>query len=304
MNPFQKNPTMYMNSGPTSFIEISNQYSDSDSYRQVNYIDSQSQNPPQLPPKTPIRTPVMGTKTIHRRTLSNTSSNNLSNRNFQIDPMDPRLDLDYRFQNFNITSGAINREPLQFHSVPYTCNYAESTVNPNEIPNRMRLYENINHFQHNFQASSSLPASHCQTPIKSIRNDGNIQQEQQYKSPISMSNAEKRKMFFATDNNVDVSKSQITNCDQIIVSEANINNIIVNSTKINSTGVTPTHSTPQDSFSDDSSYLSALARFSPDNFLNENTNNFNGSTGGRINATNIQRSIVRRAIEVDDNEKS
>jgi hypothetical protein len=293
-----------MNSGPTSFIEISNQY-DSDSFRQVNYVDPQI--PPQLPPKTPIRTPVMGTKTIHRRTLSNTSSNNLNNnRNYQVDPMDPRLDLDYRFQNFNIAGGAISREPLQFHSVPYTCNYAD-TVIPNEIPNRMRLYENISHFQHNFQASSSLPASHCQTPIKSIRNDGNVQQEQ-YKSPISMSNAEKRKMFFATDtvsSAVDVQKSQITHCDQIIVSEANINNI-VNSTKINSTGVTPTHSTPQDSFSDDSSYLSALARFSPDNFLNENANNFNGSTtGGRINvATNIQRSIVRRAIEVDDNEKS
>ncbi|CAG9806107.1 unnamed protein product [Chironomus riparius] len=296
MNPFQKNPTMYINSGPTSFIEISNQY-DSDNYRQVNYVDPQI--PPQLPPKTPIRTPVMGTKTIHRRTLSNTSSNNLNNRNFQIDPMDPRLDLDYRFQNFNIAGGAISREPLQFHSVPYTCNYADTVV-PNEIPNRMRLYENISHFQHNFQASSSLPASHCQTPIKSIRNDGNVQPEQ-YKSPISMSNAEKRKMFFAVDN-VEVSKSQMSNCDQIIVSEANINNII-NSTKINSTGVTPTHSTPQDSFSDDSSYLSALARFSPDNFLNENTNNFNGSTGGRINATNIQRSTVRRAIEVDDNEK-
>lgn len=302
MNPFQKNPTMYMNSGPTSFIEISNQY-DSDSFRQVNYVDPQI--PPQLPPKTPIRTPVMGTKTIHRRTLSNTSSNNLNNRNYQVDPMDPRLDLDYRFQNFNIAGGAISREPLQFHSVPYTCNYAE-TVIPNEIPNRMRLYENISHFQHNFQASSSLPASHCQTPIKSIRNDGSGQQEQ-YKSPISMTNAEKRKMFFAADivsSALDVPKSQITHCDQIIVSETNINNI-VNSTKINSTGVTPTHSTPQDSFSDDSSYLSALARFSPDNFLNENTNNFNGSTtGGRINATNIQRSIVRRAIEVDDNEKS
>ena len=94
-----------MNSGPTSFIEISNQY-DSDNYRQVNYVDPQI--PPQLPPKTPIRTPVMGTKTIHRRTLSNTSSNNLSNRNFQIDPMDPRLDLDYRFQNFNISYVKIN----------------------------------------------------------------------------------------------------------------------------------------------------------------------------------------------------
>ena len=298
---------MYMNSGPTSFIEISNQY-DSDSYRQLNYVDPQI--PPQLPPKTPIRTPVMGTKTIHRRTLSNTSSNNnnMSNRNFPVDPMDPRLDLDYRFQNFNISGGAINRE-LQFHSVPYSCNYADA-VNPNdsnEIPNRMRLYENISHFQHHFPGSSSLPASHCQTPIKtsSSRNDGNVQQEQ-YKSPISMSNAEKRKMFFATDtvaSTVEVSKSQFANCDQIIVSEANINNI-VNSAKINSTGVTPTHSTPQDSFSDDSSYLSALARFSPDNFLNENnTNNFSAATG-RMVAANIQRSIVRRAIEVDDNEKS
>lgn len=299
MNPFQKFPPVYMSSGPTSFIELSNQYESDNSYRQTSYVDPQI--PPQLPPKTPIRTPVMGTKTIHRRTLSNTSSSNNTNgnRNFQIDALDPRLDLDYRFQNFNISGGAINRDSFQFHSVPYNCssnNYNDST-SPHEIPNRMRLYENISHFQHHHLQSSSLPPSHCQTPVKA------------YKSPISISNAEKRKMFFAADSSsvVETTKSQLSNnCDQIIVSEANIN--MVNASKINSTGCTPTHSTPQDSFSDDSSYLSALARFSPDNFLSENnTNNFNTATsGGRImtQAANIQRSMVRRAIEIDEHEKS
>lgn len=275
-----------MNSGPTSFIEISNQQYESDNNsRQMSYVNPQV--PPQLPPK---KTPVMGTKTIHRRTLSNSSSNN---RNFPNEPIDPRIDLDYRFHNFNITGGAINREPHQFHSVPYT--YADQ---PHEIPNRMRLYENISHFQNHFQ-SASLPSSHCPTPIKSSKNDTNHQQES-YKSPISISNAEKRKLFFEAVT-VETTKSQLSNGDQIIVSEANLNN--VSSSRINSTGCTPTHSTSQDSFSD-SSYLSALARFSPDNFLCE-TNTFNFQAGGRnLTTTNIQRSMVRRAVELDEIDKS
>lgn len=275
-----------MSSGPTSFIEINSQQYESDSSsRQMSYVDTQI--PPQLPPKTPIRTPVMGTKTIHRRTLSNSSNN----RNYGNDPtaVDPRVELDYRFNNFNITNDAITRDTFQYHSVPYNNNYPDQ----HEIPNRMRLYENISHFQHNYQ-SSSLPPSHCQTPIKtSAINDttSSVQQQEQYKSPISMSNAEKRKMFFEAVTAIETTKS---NDHQVIVSEANISN---NTSRINSTGCTPTHSTPQDSFSDDSSYLSALAsaRFSPENFLSETI-----AAGRIISAANASRSIARRTVELDD----
>jgi hypothetical protein len=285
----------------------------------MNYMEQQHQNtagaaaapPPQLPPKTPIRTPVMGTKTIHRRTLSNASSqsqynNNTNNsnnsRNFYVDP---RIEeMDYRFHNFNI-HGAINREPFQFNSVPYSCNYSEAPDSHPMIPNRMRLYENVSHFQHHLQ-SASLPPSHCQTPIKSSKAEPISQKDRIIKSPPSqLSNAEKRKMFFATEPLIDemACKSQIANGDQIIVTEANIS--IVNTSKVSgSTGCTPTHSTPQDSFSDDSSYLSALSRvrFSPDNFLNETANSF--SSTSRMAVANMQRAMVRRTIELEESDKS
>jgi hypothetical protein len=257
-------------------------------------MDTYSEQVPQLPPKTPIRTPVMGTKTIHRRTLSNSSSQ-FMNRNFSShynnEPKAEEMDL--RFNNFNIVDAG---DRQQFHSVPYNYNYTDIS-NMHQIPNRMRLYENVSHYHHHLQ-SSSLP----QTPIKSTSKTEMNNVKEQIKSPLSFTNAQMRKMFFNPENTEPHLKPIPGNCDQILVNEGNIS--IVNAAKISgSTGCTPTHSTPQDSFSDDSSYLSALSRvrFSPDNFLNENST---FSPTSRMAMASMQRALVRRTIEIEENEKS
>jgi hypothetical protein len=151
--------------------------------------------------------------------------------------------------------------------------------NNESIPNRMRLYENISHFQQ----SSSLPPSNCQTPIKKTISPPST------KSPIALANAERRKMFF----NSELAEGDVKN-DDIIVTEANN----LNTMKISSS----TGCTPQDSFSDDSSYLSALSRvrFSPENFLDVG-NSF--STASRMAVANMQRAMVKRTIELEEGEK-
>lgn len=290
MNPFHP-PTAFVNSGPDSFMDF-NQY-ESEYYAQ--YLDQ----PPQPPPKTPIRTPVMGTRTYqHRRTLSNTSSQYSNRGSGQVnygEVINP--DLDYRFNNFNI-SGAI--EPPQFRSVPYSCNQTD-TSNAHPIPNRMRLYENVSHFQHLREPSS--PAIQHQTPLKTSYIETNQSQEM-IKTSASITNSMRREMFF----NPETPKELTTNGSEshATVNESNINNF--NTTKLTgSTGCTPTHSTPQDSFSDDSSYLSALSsqnrgvRFSPDNFL---TDNSAFSPTSRAAVANLQRALVRRTLELEEGEKS
>lgn len=273
-----------------------NQY-ESEYYAQ--YLDQS----PQPPPKTPIRTPVMGTRTYqHRRTLSNASSQYSSNRGSgQVDygEVNNPQDLDYRFNNFNI-SGAI--EPPQFHSVPYSCNHSDTT-NSHPIPNRMRLYENVSHFQH--LRDSSSPINH-QTPLKTSHIETNQSQEN-IKSSSSITNSMRREMFFNPEPSQLSPKVPVTNGNEshAMNNESNVHNF--NTTKVTgSTGCTPTHSTPQDSFSDDSSYLSALSsqnrvRFSPDNFLTDN-NAF--SPTSRAAVANLQRALVLRTLELEDGEKS
>lgn len=299
MNPFQP-PSAFVNSGPDSFIDFNQQY-ESDYYAQSSYLDQ----PPPPPPKTPIRTPVMGTRTYqHRRTLSNASSQ-YSSRGGQIDygeVINPS-EVDYRFNNFNI-SGAIEREPLQFHSVPYSCNHPDTT-NAHPIPNRMRLYENVGHFQHHLQDASPQKAAHVQTPIKTSSVETS-NHNQDYVKSSTMTNSMRREMFFNPDPNPMPPKVFTTNGNEHQPAhEANTNTY--SAMKVSgSTGCTPTHSTPQDSFSDDSSYLSALSsqnrvRFSPDNFLTDN-NLF--SPTSRIAVANLQRAMVRRTMELEEGEKS
>ena len=287
VNPFHQAP-IFVNSGPQSFIDF-NQY-ESEYYAQ--YLDQ----PPPPPPKTPIRTPVMGTR-LHRRTLSNTSSQYSSNRGggSQADygeVINPQ-DLDYRFNNFNI-SGAIEREPLQFHSVPYNCNQPESdTTNSHPIPNRMRLYENVSHFQH--LRDSSTSSSQIQTPIKTSYIDTTNHQPELIKTTSSITNSMRREMFFNPE------PQQKINGGENHQSEMNPVKLSGN------TGCTPTHSTPQDSFSDDSSYLSALSsqnrvRFgSPDNFLSDNAA---FSPTSRAAVVNLQRAMAKRTMELEEGEKS
>lgn len=291
MNPFQQPPSAFVNSGPDSFIDF-NQY-ESDFYAQSNYLDQ----PPPPPPKTPIRTPVMGTRTYqHRRTHSNASSQ-YSSRGGQIDygevVVNP-TELDYRFNNFNI-SGAIEREPLQFHSVPYSCNHPDTT-NAHPIPNRMQLYENVSHFQHHLHDISPQKQIPLKTSVIETTSQGH-----DYMKNTVLTNSMRREMFFNPDPNPAPQEVNEPNP----TSETNPN--AYNMTKVSgSTGCTPTHSTPQDSFSDDSSYLSALSsqnrvRFSPDNFLADNTA---FSPTSRIAVANLQRAMVRRTMELEEGEKS
>lgn len=305
MNPFSQAP-VFTNSGPTSFIDF-NQY-ENDYYAESSYLDL----PPPPPPKTPIRTPVMGTRTYqHRRTLSNASSQ-YSGRAAPVDygeAINP-ADLDHRFNNFNI-SGVIDREPLQFHSVPYSCNHPDNT-NIHPVSDRIRLYENVSHFQHHLHdhpsPSVSSNASHNQTPIKTTYIETTTH-NQDYVKTNAMTNSMRREMFFNSEPNP-VSENT-HQCSTTNGTENHPTNETITSnfstTKISgSTGCTPTHSTPQDSFSDDSSYLSALSsqnrvRFSPDNFLMDN-NAF--SPTSRIAVANLQRAMVRRTLELEDGEKS
>ncbi|CRK92531.1 CLUMA_CG006068, isoform A [Clunio marinus] len=297
LNPFaQTSTTAFGNSGSQSFIEFS-QY-DVDYYGHPNYVEQ----PPQPPPKTPIRTPVMGTRTIvHRRTLSNASSQ-YSSRGGQVDygeVINP-LEVDYRFNNFNI-SGAIE-QPLQFHSVPYSVNHPDNT-NTHQIPNRMRLYENVSNFQHHRD-----PSSQAQIPLKTSSIDHTSNHD--YIKTTSITNSLRREMFFNPEVNIEATQNNVTQCTRNgDESHPSNDNIITNmsSSKITgSTGCTPTHSTPQDSFSDDSSYLSALSsqnrvRFSPENFLTDN-NAF--SPTSRMAVANLQRAMIRRTMELEEGEKS
>lgn len=299
MNPFSQAP-VFNNSGPSSFIDF--EQNENDYYGPTSYVE---QAPPP-PPKTPIRTPVMGTRTYqHRRTLSNASSQ-YSGRGGQVDygeVINP-AELDYRFNNFNI-SGAINREPLHFHSVPYSCNQPDNT-NVNPVPDRMRLYENISHFQHNIHDSHSiaLNSPQNQTPIKTTY----IETTTHNQDAIKSTNSIRRELFFNSEANP-VTQNCSDQCSTESRTENHPTNEMITSTlKISgSTGCTPTHSTPQDSFSDDSSYLSALSsqnrvRFSPDNFLADGNNAF--SPTSRIAVANLQRAMVRRAMELEEGEKS
>lgn len=297
MNPFSQAP-VFSNSGPNSLTDF-NQY-ENDYYAQ--YLDQ----PPPPPPKTPIRTPVMGTRTYqHRRTLSNASSQ-YSGRGGQVDygEVNP-AELDYRFNNFNI-SGAIDHQPLQFHSVPYSCNHPDNT-NVHPVPDRMRLYENVSHFQHHLHKSPpvSFNTSQNQTPIKTSYIETTTHND--FNNTNAMTNSMRREMFFKSEQDpIAQSDHQgSTNLENHPATETITHTF--STTKISgSTGCTPTHSTPQDSFSDDSSYLSALSsqnrvRFSPDNFLTD-TNAF--SPTSRIAVANLQRALVRRTMELEEGEKS
>lgn len=301
----------YNNSGPNSLLF-------EDNMRQ----QQQEQMSPQLPPKlsTPSHrtpaTPVMGTRTYHRRTHSNASSQQGSNRNsFQqsenagtVEARPRDFNFDYPFQQFekaNIFMNVSQQEHFEFHSLPY-----DNSNNSNAVPNAMRIYENLNHF-HPSPSPSSLPATSSSSYSRMEQCD-----DDDIKTPsnISISNAEKRKMFFSNESSSSFSSAQnphdssmhqkpkfIAIGDQILVSEANST-----STKVltGSTGCTPTHSTPQDSFSDDSSYLSALSRirFSPDNFIDEGLTLF--SPTSRCTIASMQRAMVKRTMELEDNEKS
>jgi hypothetical protein len=274
-NPFHQQA--FVNSGPDSFIDFG-QY-ESEYYAQ--YLEQ----PPQPPPKTPIRTPVMGTRTYqHRRTHSNVSSQYSNRTSSQVDYGEVQ-ELDYRFNSFNVSGGV---EPPQFHSVPYSCNQPDPT-NAHPIPNRMRLYENVSHFQHLRDPS---PSMHHQ-PLKTSYIETNPSPEI-VKTSASITNSMRREMFFNSEpakvpaENVETTTSYST-------------------TKVTgSTGCTPTHSTPQDSFSDDSSYLSALSsqnrvRFSPENFLTESTA---FSPTSRAAVATLQRALVLRTLELEEGEKS
>lgn len=273
---------------------------------QTNY-DCYMNTAPQLPPKTPIRTPVMGTKTIHRRTLSNTSSSQCSNSNrssyLQIDNLGLGLDAkpedtDYRVHNFNTTINA-RRELFQFHSVPYSCDSVNDSL---EIPNRMRLYENLN----NLQPASMPPSS---SSIQYVQTKGGN----------TFTNAEKRKMFFNTEKGISSSstidqenillRSQFSPKSNIDDSITNDDNMKITNDNCSKTLVNPacsTGSTPQDSFSDDNSslYLSALSRlrFSPENFLDETLTSFTPTS--RIAVANIQRAMAKRTMELENQERS
>lgn len=258
--------------------------------------------PPPPPPKTPIRTPVMGTRTYqHRRTLSSASSQYSNQVDYgEVNPNE----IDYRFNNFNI-SGAIDREPLQFHSVPYSCNHPDNT-NIHPIPDRMRLYENVSHFQHHLHDSPSvsLNTSQIQTPIKTSYIETTTH-NQDFIKTAAMTNTKRREMFFNTAEQNQAIQNTTNGSENHPTNETIARTF--STTKISgSTGCTPTHSTPQDSFSDDSSYLSALSsqnrvRFSPENFLTDN-NAF--SPTSRIAVANLQRAMVRRTLELEEGEKS
>ena len=291
MNPFSQAPA-FVNSGPQSFIDF-NQY-ESDYYAQGTYLEQA--------PKTPTRTPVMGTRTYqHRRTLSNASSQ-YSNRGVQVDYGDVvNPELDYRFNNFNI-SGAMEQAPLQFHSVPYSCNHPDPS-NVHQIPNRMRLYENVSHFQ---RLNESPTSSQHHTPLKTSHIETTTEQE--YVKITPLTNSMRREMFFNPDPNPTSPKvaQSTTNGNETHQTTETVTNTFSTSKFSGSTGCTPTHSTPQDSFSDDSSYLSALSsqnrvRFSPDNFLTDN-NAF--SPTSRIAVANLQRAMARRTLELEEGEKS
>ena len=294
MNPFTQAP-VFSHSGPHSFIDF--HPCEVDYYAQSSY-----DQPPPPPSKTPIRTPVMGTRTYqHRRTLSNASSQ-YSSRGVQVDYSEVNpAELDYRFNSFNI-SGAIEREPLQFHSVPYSCNHSDNT-NVHPVPDRMRLYENLSHFQHQLKdsPSGSLNASHNQIPIKTTYIETTAQ-NQDFMKTTAMANSIRGEMFLNNESNPQNTTNEL---DDHQTNETITGTF--STTKISgSTGCTPTHSTPQDSFSDDSSYLSALSsqnrvRFSPDNFLTD-VNAF--SPTSRIAVANLQRAIVRRTLELEEGEKS
>lgn len=240
----------------------------------------------------------MGTRTYqHRRTLSNVSSQYSNRASSQIDygeVINPQ-DLDYRFNNFNI-SAAI--EPPQFHSVPYSCNQPDPT-NAHPIPNRMRLYENVSHFQHLRDPS---PSMQHHTPLKTSYIDTNPSPEI-IKTSSSITNSMRREMFFNPEINPPSPKATATTGNEN--QEANTNNFSI--AKGNgSTGCTPTHSTPQDSFSDDSSYLSAISsqnrvRFSPENFLGDNSA---FSPTSRAAVANLQRALQLRTLELEEGEKS
>lgn len=291
MNPFSQ-PPAFVNSGPNSFIDFNQ--CESDYCAQSSYIEQT--------PKTPIRTPVMGTRTYqHRRTFSNASSQYSSRGAVDYGEVINPSEIDYRFNNFNI-AGPIEREPLQFHSVPYSANHPDPS-STHQIPNRMRLYENVGHFQH--QLHESVPASKHQTPLKTSHIESSSN-NQDFIRTSSITNSMRREMFFNPD--------PVPSSPKLAQSNANgreshqpTETVISSYTKVSgSTGCTPTHSTPQDSFSDDSSYLSALSsqnrvRFSPDNFL---TDNAAFSPTSRIAVANLQRALVRRTMELGEGEKS
>ena len=286
-NPFHQPSSAFVNSGPDSFIDFG-QY-ESEYYAQ--YLDQ----PPQPPPKTPTRTPVMGTRTYqHRRTLSNVSSQYSNRASSQIDYGDVlnTQDLEYRINNFNISGGI---EP-QFHSVPYSCNQPDPT-NAHSIPNRMRLYENVSHFQHLRDPS---PSMQHQTPLKTSYIETNPSPEIM-KSSASIANSMRREMFFNPEMNPPSPKATTTGGNEM----NEISNHFTTTKVTGSTGCTPTHST-EHSFSDDSSYLSALSsqnrvRFSPDNFLADNSA---FSPTSRAAVANLQRALVLRTLELEEGEKS
>lgn len=201
-------------------------------------------------------------------------------------------DLDYRFNNFNI-SGVIEQPP-QFHSVPYSCNQPDPTSS-HPIPNRMRLYENVSHFQHLRDPSPSIQHH---TPLKTSHIDTNPSPEI-VKTSAALTNSMRREMFFNSELNP--TSPKVTASEVI----ENTNNFTT-SKLAGSTGCTPTHSTPQDSFSDDSSYLSALSsqnrvRFSPENFLSDATA---FSPTSRAAVATLQRALVLRTLELEEGEKS
>lgn len=301
MNPFHQTPSKCINSGPSSLIDYGH-------YGATEFIA----DPPLIKART---TPVMGTKTYqHRRTLSNVSSQ-YSNRGVQPEYGDDMTEVDYRFNNFNISGipSTSNYQPLpsqhqqQFHSVPYHCNQPDAS-NINQIPDRMRLYENVSHFQHRHQhhpQNSPLSPSQNKTPIKTPTSHQHHHHQNIHKSP-STTNSERRQIFFNSEH--DSHKQQNGSSPNQPAVEPTAGNT---SKTMGSTGCTPTHSTPHDSFSDDSaSYLSALSsqnriRFSPDNFLTDATaNNTPFSPTSRMSSLNFQRSISRRPIEIDDGDKS
>lgn len=299
MNPFLQAPS-FVNSGPQSFIDYSQ--CEGEYYAQSTFLEQ----PPAPPPKTPIRTPVMGTRTYqHRRTLSNASSQ-YSGRGGQVDYGEASInpaELDYRFNNFNI-SNAIEGEPLQFHSVPYSCNHPDNT-NAHPVHDRMMIYENVRHFQHHRdEASPSIPQN--QTPLKTSHIETTAHSPE-YQKSSAMTNSMRREMFFNPNPNPTspIAAQSTSEGDNHLLNEP-MTSTYSTSKVSGSTGCTPTHSTPQDSFSDDSSYLSALSsqnrvRFSPNNFLEDNSS---FSPTSRAAVVSLQRAMVRRTMELEEGEKS
>lgn len=220
-------------------------------YRNQEYYDS----PGILDlPRTPQRTPVMGVMASrvnpyhHRRALSNVSYYSNVNRGFQ--DFD---DYEQRFSSLNINPGRDSP-----HLVPYNRvdNDIATTHIPN-IPNRMRLYENVSNFQH-LRDSPEQPSSLQELPPRFMDINGHSD--------------EKRR--FIVSSEVDEVEQELQNIRSPFLSHhtnhphplhlANDQQI----KPINSTGCTP-----QDS--DDSSYLSARdglslsSRYSQENFLND-----------------------------------